>query len=290
MRNVHLVMVSKIPSWRRVVAYVVVFLGGLWTVLPLYWLFITAFKPWLEVVQVGSPTFIPQTWTLSGFAQAWSQGGKGILDSTIIVVGTLLVSLTLGIPAAYSFSRFGTGGRNLPFLLLAFRLMPPVALTSAVYLIAASLSLVDTHLLLILINSVVSTPFVIWIMKGFIDEIPYAIEEAAQMDGASWLRAVLDHVLPLTKPGLVSVMLLVAIFTWNELLFAMILTGPDVIPFTRVVPGLQIGRKYLLLPNWPAVAALGVLDVAAILLIGSYLQRHIVRAMSYGAIKEAVWE
>ncbi len=283
-------MTGKVPNWRRVVAYVIVFLGGLWTLLPLYWMFITAFKPWLEVIRIGAPTFVPQTWTLSGFEQAWAQGGKGILDSAIIVVGTLLVSLVLGIPAAYSFSRFGTGGGDLPFLLLAFRLMPPVALTSAVYLIAANLGLVDTHLLLILINSVISTPFVIWIMKGFIDEIPYAIEEAAQMDGASWLRAVFDHVLPLTRPGLVSVMLLVAIFTWNELLFAMILTGPDVVPFTRVVPGLQIGRKYLLLPNWPAVAALGVLDVVALLLIGSYLQRHIVRAMSYGAIKESVWE
>jgi len=267
----------------------IVLLGGLWTVLPLYWMFVTAFKSWLEV-HAQPPTFIPQAWTLTGFAQAWTQGAKGIGDSAIVAAGTLLLSIILGAPAAYSFSRFGTGGRNLAFTVLAFRFMPPIALTGAVYLIAVKLDLIDTHLLLILINSMFSIPFVVWMMKGFFDEIPYAIEEAAQTDGASRLRAVRDHVLPLALPGLVAVALFVAVFTWNELVFAMVLTGPDVVPFTRVVPGLWIGRKYLLQPNWPAISALGLLDVVAVFLLGFYLQRYIVRTMTYGAAHDAVWE
>jgi multiple sugar transport system permease protein len=277
------------PPSQRVIAYVIVLLGGLWTVLPLYWMFVTAFKSWLEV-HAQPPTIIPQVWTLTGFAQAWAQGAKGIGDSVIVAAGTLLLSIILGVPAAYGFSRFGTGGRNLPFTVLAFRFMPPIALAGAVYLIAVKLDLIDTHLLLILINSMFSIPFVVWIMKGFFDEIPYAIEEAAQTDGASRLRAVRDHVLPLALPGLVAVALFVAVFTWNELVFAMVLTGPDVVPFTRVVPGLWIGRKYLLQPNWPAISALGLLDVVAVFLLGFYLQRYIVRTMTYGAAHEAVWE
>jgi len=282
-------MKSKLSVSRRVVAYLIVLLGGLWTVLPLYWMFITAFKSWHEM-HARPPTFIPHTWTLVGFAQAWAQGAKGIGDSAIVAVGTLLVSLILGVPAAYSFSRFSTGGRNFAFAILVFRFTPPVALTGAIYLIAVSLHLLDTHLLLILANSMFSIPFVVWIMKGFIDEIPYAIEEAAQMDGASRLRAVRDHVLPLAMPGLIAVALFVVVFTWNELLFATILTGPNVVPFTRVVPGLWIGRKYLLQPNWPAISALGILNVVAVILLGFYLQRYIVRTMTYGAAHEALWE
>ena len=109
------------------------------------------------------------------------------------------------------------------------------------------------------------------------------------MDGASWLRAVSDHVLPLVRPGLVAVALFVAVFTWNELIFATILTTDDVVPFTRVVPGLWVGRKYLLQPNWPAISALGILNLAFVVLLGFFLQRYIVRAMSSGAVSGATW-
>lgn len=281
---------GNLPKPWRVGAYLIILLAILWTLVPLYWLFITAFKSFHEVRQ-APPTFLPQVWTLTGFAQAWAQGGKGIVDSAIVVAGTLAVSLGLGIPAAYSISRFGTGGANLASAILVFRFIPPIALAGAFYLIAVRLHLIDTHLLLILANSMFNIPFVVWIMKVFFDEIPYAIEEAAQMDGASWLRTLVDHVLPLSIPGLVTVSLFVVVFTWNELVFATLLTGADVVPFTRVVPGLWIGRKYLLQPNWPAISALGVYMVLVIAVLGFYLQKYIARAMSYGAVvDEAVWD
>lgn len=282
-------MADKRPGSRRWIAYLVIFLGALWTLVPLYLMFITAFKSWHEM-HARPLTLIPQDWTLWGLQQAWAQGSKGIVDSAIIAGGTVLVSLVLGVPAAYSFSRFNTGGRNFSFLLLGFRFLPPIALSLAIYLIAVRLGIIDSHLLLILANSLFNVPFAAWIMKGFFDEIPYAIEEAAQMDGASWPKAMRDHVLPLVVPGLVAVALFVAVFTWNELVFATILTADDVVPFTRVVPGLWVGRKYLLQPNWPAISALGLMNVAAVLLLAFYLQRYIVRAMSYGAVSGATWE
>lgn len=279
---------TRRPISQRVAAYGIIFLGILWTVLPLYWMFITAFKSWHEM-HARPPTFIPNVWTLEGFRQARMQGGKGIVDSAIIAGGTLLVSLLLGVPAAYSFSRFGRSGRNFAFALLGFRFMSPIILAVAVYLTAVRLHIIDTYSLLILVNSLINVPFVVWIMKSFFDEIPYAIEEAAWMDGASWPRAMRDHVLPLARPGLVAVGLFVAVFAWNELVFATILTGPNVIPFTRVVPGLWVGRKYLLQPNWPAISALGLMNVTVVLLLGFYLQKHIVRALSYGTVSGAVW-
>ena len=272
------------------IAYAIILIGVLWTLAPLYWLFITSFKSWHEM-HARPPTFIPNDWVLTGFIEAWRQGGKGIIDSAIIAVGTLAVSLLFGVPAAYSISRFGTGGDKLASGILVFRFIPPIALAGAFYMIAVSLNLIDTHLLLILANSMFNIPFVVWILKVFFDEIPFAIEEAAQMDGATWLRTLFDHVLPLSVPGLVTVSLFVLVFTWNELVFATILTTSRVVPFTRVVPGLWVGRKYLLQPNWPAIAALGVLVVLVIAVLGFYLQKHIARAMSYGAVvDEAVWE
>lgn len=271
-------------SWWRSGAYLIVLLEAVWTLAPLYWMFVTAFKSWDEVVGSETPTLVPNEWSLSGFAQALSYGAQGIADSALVALGTTVLSLVLGVPTAYSFSRFRTGGRYLPFAILMVRFMPPVAFTGAVYLIAVRVGLLDTRLLLILLNSLFNVPFVVWIMKGFLDEIPYAIEEAAHVDGAGWLRTMRDHVLPLATPGLAAVSCFVAIFAWNELLFATILTGRDVIPFTRVIPGLQMGRKYLLLHNWPAACALGVLNVLAVILISFYVQRYLVRAMTYGAV------
>ena len=148
---------------------------------------------------------------------------------------------------------------------------------------ANKLHIYDTHLMLILVNSMASIPFVVWIMKGFIEEIPYAIEEAAQVDGASWFQVIKDHVMPLGAPGLVAVSLFVVIYTWNEFLFATILTGRYVLPFPKAVPGLTYGVNE---PHWAAVSALGMMVVIPIVLLSFYMQKYIVRGMSYGAIRE----
>lgn len=266
----------------RIVAHIIVFLGALWTLLPLYWMVITSVKTRQEVWSLP-PTFWPQNLSLEGFIEAWTHGGaRGIKDSAIIAVGTLIVALLLGVPAAYSIARFKTGGNDLSFVVLSFRFMPPIAPAVGFWIFANRLRLFDTHLMLILVNSMASIPFVVWIMKGFIEEIPYAIEEAAQVDGASWWRIARDHILPLGAPGLVAVSLFVLIFTWNEFLFATLLTGRFVQPFPKAIPGMTVGVYE---PHWAAVSAMGVMVVIPIVLLSFYLQKYIVRGMSYGAIR-----
>lgn len=267
----------------RIVAYVILAFGVLWTVLPLYWMVITSIKPTSEVFQYP-PNFWPHNISWEGFDEAWNHGGsRGVRDSAIVAVGTLLISLVLGVPAAYSLARFKTGGSELPFVILSFRFMPPIAPAVGFWVFANRLSLFDTHLMLILVNSMASIPFVVWIMKGFIEEIPFAIEEAAQVDGAPWFRVIRDHVLPLAAPGLVAVSLFVVIFTWNEFLFATLLTGRFVMPFPKAVPGMTIG---VFEPHWGAVMALGMMVVVPIVLLAFYMQKYIVRGMTYGAIRE----
>jgi multiple sugar transport system permease protein len=267
-----------------IAAYVIVALVILWTVFPLYWLVITAFKP-LEEFMAYPPTFWPSQWTLDNFVEGLirQQGAPAILDSAVIAVGTFVLSMAVGVPAAYSIARYKTGGDDLSFTVLSMRFMPPIVPSVAFFLIAAKLGILDTYLLLILVNSMANIPFVVWIMKGFFEEIPYSIEEAAQVDGASWLRLFKDHVLPLAAPGLVAVSLFCFIFAWNELLFATILTGRTIQPFTKVVPGVNIGHVE---PHWGAIAALGLLVIIPIVILSFYLQKYIVRGMTYGAIRE----
>ncbi len=267
----------------RTAAWIIVAVGALWTALPLYWMITTAFKPW-EEVRTYPPSFFPHSVTFAGFIEAWTHGGaRGVQDSAVIVIGTLFISLVLGVPAAYSISRYQTGGDNLSFTILSFRFMPPIAPAVAFWLMANQLHIFDTWWVLMLVNSMASIPFVVWIMKGFIDEIPYAIEEAAQVDGASWLRVIRDHVVPLAAPGLVAVALFVMIFTWNEFLFATLLTGRFVMPFPKAVPGMTIGVYE---PNWSAIGAFGVVVVVPIVLLSFYMQKYVVRGMTYGAIRE----
>ncbi len=265
-------------------AYAVVIAMLLFAVFPLYWMVITAFKP-LEEFMSYPPTFWPSHWTLDNFTEALvrQKGAETIVDSLVIAVGTFLLSMAVGVPAAYSIARFKTGGDDLSFTILSMRFMPPIVPAVAFFLIAVQIRLLDTYLLLILVNSLANIPFVVWIMKGFFEEIPYQIEEAAQVDGASWLRLFKDHVLPLAAPGLVATSLFCFIFAWNELLFATILTGRNITPFTKIIPGINIGHVE---PHWGGIAALGLVVIVPIIILSWYLQKYIVRGLTYGAIRE----
>ena len=266
------------------VAYAVVILVLIWTIFPLYWLFITAFKP-LNEFMTYPPTFWPTHWTLDNFTEALirQKGLPALWDSLVIATGTFIVSMLVGVPAAYSIARYKTGGDNLSFTILSFRFMPPIVPVVALFMIANWLKIFDTYFLLIITNCMAIIPFVVWIMKGFFEEIPYSIEEAAQVDGASWPRLFRDHMLPLAAPGLVAVALFAFIFAWNELLFATLLTGRNITPFTKIVPGINIGHVE---PHWGAIAAIGLLVIIPIVIGSWYLQKYIVRGLSYGAIRE----
>jgi multiple sugar transport system permease protein len=268
-----------------IAAYAVVIAVMLATLLPLYWMVITAFKPFIEI-KSSPPTFWPSVWTLENFTQALGpeyKGAPAIADSVIVTLGTFLLSMLVGVPAAYSIARYRTGGEQLSFFILSQRFMPPIVPVIAIYLIAGKIKLLDSYLLLILVNSLGIIPFVVWIMKGFFEEIPIEIEEAAQVDGASWFQLFWHQVLPLAAPGLVAVSLFCIIFTWNEYLYATILTGRDVQPFTRIIPGFSKDHNQ---PHWGAISAMGLLVIVPILVVAWHLQKYIVRGLTYGAVRE----
>lgn len=251
---------------------------------PLYWMVMTAFKPFLETSGGYPPTLLPKVFTLENFhiALIEKEGLKSLGDSVIIAVGTLLLCVILGIPAAYGMSRFDLLGGRLPFTVLSFRFMPPVVVSVALYQLATSSGFQDTHVALILVNTLIGLPFLIWFMKGFFDEIPVEIEEAAAIDGASRHNMLWHIVVPLAAPGLITTALFVFVFAWNELLFAVILTDVSVRPFPKTIPGMTAGVSE---PHWGAIAAMSVIVTIPIVMAAFYLQRYIVRGLTYGAVR-----
>jgi len=248
---------------------------------PIYWMVITAFKPFEETKQYP-PTFIPQEPTLENFKGGWDQGGgRGLRDSLIVSVGSTIISMVIGIPAAYSIARYQTGGDHLSFWILSIRMMPAVVPVISLYLLYQDLKLYDSYQGLIIIYGMFNIPFVVWIMKGFFEDIPISIEEAAWVDGVSRPRAFIDVVLPLSTPGLMATSLFCFIFSWNEFLFALVLTIHKVLTFPRVVPFLMKYQE----PEWGQISAMGLLSIIPIIFVAFILQRYLVRGLTYGAVR-----
>lgn len=266
-----------------VLAYSIVTLVVLIAAAPIYMMLSTAFKPIIEV-RFYPPTFYPEGFTLDNFKVALFEfkGLKAISDSAIITIGTFVLSMSVGVPAAYSLARFKTGGDEFAFFILSWRFLPPIVPVISFFIGAVYFGVLDTYFLLIVVNSLAIVPFIIWILKGFIEEIPMEIEEAATVDGASWLQIFVRIVLPLSAPGLVAVSIFSIIFVWNELLYATILTGRNLEPFTKIIPGMLWGPRE---PYWGAICALGSIVTIPIIAISWYLQKYIVRGLSYGAVK-----
>jgi multiple sugar transport system permease protein len=253
---------------------------------PVVWMFLTSFKTEAEYFSYP-PVFIPKDFSLRNYFNAMAfppdgRGGlQGLRDSLIIAVSTTIASVIMGSLAAYSLSRFKTGGENFSFWILSTRMMPPIAPALPLFLIFKQFKLLDTHLALIIANTIFNLPFVIWLLKGFFDDLPEEMEEAALLEGCSHWGAFWRIALPLVAPGVVAVSLFSFIFAWNEFMFALLLTRRNVRTLTIIVPSLVGGHEIL----WGEIAAIGMVAILPGILLSLLLQRYLVRGLSMGAVK-----
>jgi multiple sugar transport system permease protein len=267
-------------SWavRLIVLGIVLFV----TLVPVAWIVLTSLKPRGEWIH-DPPVWFPSVWTVASYREMWSSGGGLALKNSLIIVCTSTVlAIVLGSVAAYSLSRFRTGGDHVASWILSIKFLPAVVFAIPLLNAFTKVHLVDTYKGLILIYTTFNLPFVVWMMKGFFDEIPSEIEESARVDGCSWFGTLWRIALPLAMPGFIATLLLTFIFGWNEFLFALIFTNQEhyTIPvqlssyFSEAV-GLE----------WGPQAALSVLGIAPIILFSFLIQRFLVRGMTFGAVK-----
>ncbi len=212
-----------------------------------------------------------------------SRYGQRFLNSVIIGFGSTFLSVFLGTLAAYAFSRFKVPIKDdLLFFILSTRMMPPVAVAIPIFLMYRQLGLSDTHLGMILLYTAVNLSLSVWLLKGFIDEIPLEYEEAALIDGYTRFQAFYKVVLPQAATGIASTAIFCLIFAWNEYAFAVLLTSgtaQTAPPFIPTIIG--VGGQ-----DWPAVAAGATIFLLPVMIFTILLRKHLLRGITFGAVRK----
>ncbi len=231
-------------------------------------------------------TFLPKAFTLDNYKAVFTE--KPVLlwfkNSVIVAVCTVTIALSVSIPAAYAFSRMRFRGRktllNMLILLNAF---PSLLSMFAIYKLMNPIGLVDTRVGLIIIYTGTMAVFGLWNMKGYFDTIPYDIEEAARMDGASELQIIRRIVMPLAKPSIIVTAVMVLIYVWNEYIYAVtFMTGSQNFTLATGLYSLQAGEMS---GSWPVFAAASLVISLPVLIIFLYVQRHMVSGLTSGGVK-----
>jgi multiple sugar transport system permease protein len=204
-------------------------------------------------------------------------------NSLIIGFGSTFLAVLLGTLAAYAFSRFRVPlADDLLFFILSTRMMPPVAVAIPIYLMYRELNLTDTRLGMILLYTAVNVSLAVWLLKGFIDEIPREYEEAALVDGYTRLQAFRKVVLPQAITGIAATAIFCLIFSWNEYAFAVLLTSGDAQTMPPFIPFI-IGEGG---QDWPAVSAATTLFLIPIVFFTVVLRKHLLRGITFGAVRK----
>lgn len=248
---------------------------------PVYWLFITALKSPGEIFARPAVWF-PSEAQFNTFWVLFRDGDvQAIYNSLIIATVSTFIAMILGTSAAYSIARFRTGGDNLAIWIISQRMIPPIVIVFPVFLLFVWLGWIDSFIGLILLYSAFNLPYVIWMMRGYIEDIPVEVEESALTDGCSRWQALRKIVFPMARTGIFATSVFTFIFAWNEFVFALILTRTEVLTFPVLVTH-YFGAQSTF---WSKIAALSVLGTLPVFFAVATLQRFLVRGITMGAVK-----
>lgn len=276
--------VAKLPT-RKARILALRYLGaGVVTLLflfPVYWLFMISFKTPDEIYHVP-PLWIPGQIQFSNYYVLFKDGDVlAILNSLIVAGVSSGIAIVLGTLCAYSLARFGTGGENLAMWIISQRMIPPIAVVFPIFLIYVYFGLVDGYFGLILLYTAFNLPYVIWMMRGYIVDVPLELEESALVDGLNRWEVIWKVVFPMVRPGLMATSVFTFVFAWNDFLFALVLTRTEVITFPVMLTHYFGGQSNF----WAKIAAMSVLGSLPIFAAVSVMQRYLVRGISLGAVK-----
>ena len=253
---------------------------------PVYWMITISLKT--EVDQFASPPkWFAFTPTLQHYYDAFvtRSFGQYLLTSAIVAVVSTACALTIGTAAAYALTRFRLPyglDRRLSLWILSTRMFPAIVTAVPLFLMMRDLRLLNTKASLIIVYTAFNLPFVVWMMRGFFAEVPRDLEEAALVDGDSRLGALVRVILPLVSPGLAATAVFCLIVSWNEFLFALVLTQTDA---AMTLPVGIAGRVTQYEIKWGVMSAAGVVAMMPILVFALAMQRYLVRGLSLGAVK-----
>ena len=251
---------------------------------PFYWMLNTSLKPASEIF-LSPPTFASANWSLDAYTTVLTKRpvGRYFLNSLAVALGTTVLSVTLAALAAYGFTRFFPRGAT-PFIifLLFTKMLPETLLIVPYFQLMSDLGLLNTYAALILAYSSFALPFSVWMLIGFFRSIPRDIDEAAMIDGAGYLQSFFRVILPLARPGLVAVALFTFLIAWNSYLWALVLTTDSSMYVLSVGVANMVGEYRV---QWNELMAAAVIAALPVMVLYSLLERHLVNAITSGAVK-----
>jgi multiple sugar transport system permease protein len=264
----------------------------IWTVLPFVWILLTSLKNPGDIISVP-PKFVFKP-TVSNYVALVLGNHRGnyasarpdfplfFLNSVIVSTGAVALSVLASIPAAYALARFTFPLKGaLGFIFMSFRFVPFLAFVIPLYLLYQRVGLYNTHIGLILAYQLITLPFTIWMLRSFFMEIPLEIQEAAQIDGCSWLGTLTRVILPLSMPGIAVTVILGFMFCWNAFNYPLMLAGRETFPVT--VGAIQfISYEQVL---WGQMAAATIVSALPQLVLSLMVQKYIVRGLTMGAVR-----
>ncbi|MEM2351935.1 MAG: carbohydrate ABC transporter permease [Thermoproteota archaeon] len=267
---------------RSVFLYTLAIIACALVVFPIAWLIISSFKTMYQIFQIPPPLIFEPT--LDNYRRLFFGGQlmNAFFNSLIISAITVIVSLVLAIPAAYSLSRLNNAvGRNLGFWILSVRMAPAFAVIVPYFIIMYFLRLIDTIWAVAITYLVFAIPFTTWLLKITFEELPKELEESALIDGATKTEALIRIVLPNAVPMIASASILTFILAWNEFLMAFILTSRD----ARTVPVLITALSGTHKLDWPIMAAITTTSLIPAFIFITFVQRYLVKGLTMGTLK-----
>jgi multiple sugar transport system permease protein len=264
----------------RLIQNLLLIIYSIFALFPLFWMVLITFK---SDLQMFNTTFL-FTPTLENYKAVLIGTNyiKTFIDNVIVSGGAVLVSVLAGVPAAYALARFNFKYKeDLAFQILSFKFAPEILVILPLFMIYQKLNLYDTYLGLIWVYQLITMPLLIWVVRGYFEDISVEVEQAAELDGYPWYSVFWKILLPLIKPGLVASALLAFIFAWNSFTFSLQLSGFSI--QTVTVASLRYIASDTVHYGQMAVAA----TIAALpeVILALLIQKHLVRGLSFGAVK-----
>ncbi len=248
---------------------------------PIYWLFMISLKT-ADEIYAYPPRWFPAQLQFGNYAVLFRDGDALTVWNSLVVAGvSTVLAMLLGTLCAYSIARFRTGGDRLSDWILSQRMIPPIAVVFPIFLLYVWLGLVDSFLGVILLYTAFNLPYVIWMMRGYIQDIPKALEESALVDGCTRWEVIWKVVLPMARAGMLATAIFTFVFAWNDFLFALVLTRTEVTTYTVQVTHYFGGQSNF----WSKISAMSVLGTLPIFIAVGFMQRYLVRGISLGAVK-----
>ena len=254
------------------------------SLLPIIWIILTSIKSEQQIFSIPPKIFVIPDFSIYKIFLGMGSNSAipFIWNSLFIATVTTFLTVVLSSLAAYAFSRYHFKWANqLLVVMLATRLLPPVTAVVPLYLMFRYLHLLDTKFVLIIIYTAVEIPFATWLMKAFFDGIPKELEEAAALDGCNALQIIYNITMPLASPGIAATSIFVFILAWNEFMFAFMFTSV----YVRTIPVRLAETMGEMQVYWQEMATLATVIMLPALVIGFFMQKYLVRAITAGAVK-----